>query len=78
MLRESFREPDLVSNHTPRSRNTAISSVSGDNEKPPFKKKASKSIVEPGFSHCFIGCDFFKHTGRKHFLLDGKINSSQC
>lgn len=33
--------------------------------------------MEPGFSHCSIGHDFFQHTGRKHFLLNVKIYSSQ-
>lgn len=33
--------------------------------------------MEPRFSHFSAGCDFFKHPGRKHFLLDGKIYSIQ-
>lgn len=60
-------------------------SVSGDvPRKAPFFKKgggwagdASTSFMEPGFSHCSVGHDFFKHTGRKHFLLNVKIYSSQ-
>lgn len=78
---------DLTSSHTPgRGKHSCFPmSVSGDipRETPFFKKGggwaggASTSFMEPGFSRCSIGHDFFKHTGRKHFLLNVKIYSSQ-
>lgn len=79
MIRESFPRPDLIGSHIWEQGTQLFPiSVSGEMKRLFFKGGGTFTLImEPGFSHCSTGHDFFKHTGRKLFLLDEMIYSSQ-
>ena len=84
MIRDWFPRSDLVSSCTRGGgEHSCFQYLSQEKCKTPILKgqgkgeTASKSSVEPEFSHCCTGCNLFNHAGRKCLLLDGRIYSSQ-